>query len=101
MKTKQKVLEQLSLFGCSSNQNHFMSEDWGMLEFIETDKATWRDNCRHCPLWIPNHLQSEDDECLQAPCFPEQREDGRQGYFAKHDMPVVQPTGHYHLTLKP
>lgn len=82
-------LDQLSLFGASSSQNYFNSEDWGLLTFVPCDSVRWNDTCRHCPLWKPNEIVSDDDECLAAPCNHDQRADGLDGYFAKHDMPTL------------
>lgn len=77
--------EQLSLFGTSSDQNSFQSELWGTLDFFPTNSDKWTDNCRHCLLWTREHGQT--DECLRAPCNPDERDDHRRGYFSIHQMP--------------
>lgn len=75
--------EQLTIFGASSNQNHFYSEVWGQLEFFEAKTDSWTDNCRHC-------LLLHSAECQEAPCAVEERADKRQGYYAIHDMPKTK-----------
>ncbi len=78
---------QLSLFGPSVDKNTFQSAMWGCLTFYSTNSNKWQDNCRHCLLWVHKKLQRPDDECLQAPCSHDDREDGRDGYFSIHNMP--------------
>lgn len=80
------MADQLTLFGESSNQNHFTSELWGLLTFVPTGSSSWSDNCRHCPLWMHKGEQTPDDECLRASCSHEDRADGRDGYFSIHNM---------------
>ena len=82
--------EQLTLFGESSNQNHFHSELWGLLTFVSTGSDKWSDNCRHCPLWKHKSEQTPYDECLHASYSHEDRADGRDGYFSIHNMPKVR-----------
>lgn len=69
------------------DQNTFKSKIWGKLTFVETGSSNWWDNCKRCPLWKPRYNQTEHDECLFAPCTPEERYDGKHGYFAKQDKP--------------
>lgn len=74
--------EQLALIGESDNQMHFTSTTWGLTTFIPTKDDTWKNNCRHCIL-----LRSA--ECWQAPCTPEEREDGKQGYYSIQEKPII------------
>lgn len=73
-------MEQLSLFGVSSDQQQFFSELWGKLDFYETGNDKWTDNCRHCLLY-------RQEECNAAPCKAAERKDGKKGYFSIHEMP--------------
>ena len=78
--------EQLALIGESDNQMHFTSETWGLLTFYPTKSDKYKDNCYHCLL-----RPGKDDtinECLLAPCIPEQRRDGLGGFFAIREMPI-------------
>ena len=74
------------MFGAATDQNTFQSEKWGQLQFFPTKTAKWADNCRHCLLWT--RKQGQTDECLQAPCNPDERDDHRQGYYSIHQMPL-------------
>ena len=71
-----------------SDQNFFKSQKWGRLTFVPTKDDRWKNTCRHCPLWVPRQAQSLSDECLDAPCSPGSRTDGRRGYFAIQNFPV-------------
>lgn len=73
------MIEQLSLFGASSTQQHFSSTLWGMLEFIPSGNDNTK--CRHCL------LSRSDEDCMQAPCDSGERMDGESGYFTIHQMP--------------
>lgn len=86
MKTP-KTYEQLSLFGASDTQQHYQSEMWGQLTFYPTNSNKWKDNCRHCLLWVNKQDQTPNDECLNAPCDPTDRADGQHGYFSIHQFP--------------
>lgn len=65
-----------------ANQDTFISVTWGKLDFFPTKSDKWTDNCRHCLL-----LHS-GDECLNAPCCSDERDDQRRGYFSIHQMPI-------------
>ena len=78
---------QLFLFGVTDDQNTFMSELWGKLTFVPTGSNKWKDNCRHCLLWVRKECQKPNDECISAPCSHDCRKDGKDGYFSIHDMP--------------
>lgn len=80
------MMEQLSIFGESDTQNHFNSETWGMLEFFPAASSRWSDTCRHCLLW--NGADGDKTECYEAHCESSDRDDGREGYFSIHDMPM-------------
>lgn len=74
------MIEQLSLFGESSTQEHFHSELWGLLEFFPHKDAN---RCMKCLL-----CHSEKD-CLQAPCEASERNDKMTGYYSIHQMPRI------------
>ena len=78
---------QLSLFGLSVDQNTFQSIKWGKLDFFKAGSDKWTDTCRHCLLWKNKEDQTDDDECLSAPCSPGDRIDGLCGYYSIHEMP--------------
>ena len=80
-KAKTGKIEQLSLFGESSTQNHFHSELWGMLAFYEAAGSNGKYKCRHCLLCRSN------EDCMDAPCEPGERSDGKSGYFSVMQMP--------------
>lgn len=63
------------------NQDTFKSKKWGMLSFFPIKAKDESKRCRHCCLY------NDIEECCQAPCKPNQREDGRTGYFSVHQMP--------------
>ncbi len=71
--------EKLAL-AMSDNQMHFTSETWGLTTFFPTKDDKWANNCRHC-------IINRSEECLQAPCTPEERHDGQRGYFSIKDFP--------------
>ena len=79
---------QLSLFGITPSQDTFQSVLWGELTFYPTKTNKWRDTCRHCLLWVHKHQQTDQDECLLAPCSKEDRTDEQNGYFGIHSMPT-------------
>lgn len=81
------INNQLSLFGLSPNQNTFQSTEWGTLDFVKSASEKWTDTCRHCLLWKNKNEQTDDDECLSAPCSPQDRNDGLSGYYSIHEMP--------------
>ena len=78
---------QLSLFGTAPDQQTYQSTTWGTLHFCPTASTKWTDTCRHCLLWVQKPYQRPDDECLNAPCNSEDREDGLNGYFSIQEMP--------------
>ena len=80
---------QLSLFGVSHDQNVFQSVLWGQLNFVQCESKKWTDTCRHCLLWVHKDSQTENDECISAPCSSEDREDGKNGYFSIQEMPQI------------
>ena len=71
-------VEQLSLFGESSTQEHFHSELWGLLTFFPHKDDN---RCRKCLL-----CRSEKD-CMNAPCDASERVDKQTGYFSIHEIP--------------
>ena len=73
------------MFGTAPDQNTFQSEMWGTLQFFPAKTNKWTDNCRHCLLWTRE--QGQTDECLRAPCNPDERDDHSQGYYSIHQMP--------------
>lgn len=77
--------DQLSIFGPAPDQNTFQSEKWGTIQFFPTKTDKWTDNCRHCLLWTRE--QGQTDECLRAPCNPDERNDQRRGYYSIHQVP--------------
>lgn len=62
------------------SQSTFESKIWGTLEFVESDRRGW-EKCKRCL------LMHEPDECEQAPCNPDTRDDGKHGVFTIHQMP--------------
>ena len=87
MNGQQANSDQLSLFGISKGENFFMSEKWGLLTFHPAKSDKWNDTCRHCLLWVPCENWSQDDECLRAPCYADDRADHQRGYFSIQDFP--------------
>ena len=79
---RKSQVEELDLFGLSSNENYYMSELWGRLEFFPTKTDDNRKTCRHC-------LLANSDACLLVKCQAEERKDGRNGYFSIHDYPRI------------
>jgi len=63
------------------DQNTFQSKKFGALTFFPAKDAEWKNTCRHCLLY------HSEKECLQAACTTLDRQDGREGYFAIHQMP--------------
>lgn len=70
-----------------TDQNTFESALWGTLAFCPTSSDKWKDNCRHCLLWVRKDCQQPDDECCHAPCTPDTRRDHQSGYYSIHQMP--------------
>lgn len=79
---------QLSLFGTTPDQSQYQSAEWGTLTFYPTGSKKWKDNCRHCLLWVHKKDQKPTDECCTAPCSKEDRADGQDGYFGIQNMPT-------------
>lgn len=75
------MVEQLSLFGASSTQQHFQSTVWGLLDFFSASKESTK--CKHCILC------RIDEECSTAPCDHEERSDGKSGYYSIHETPEL------------
>lgn len=86
MKRKTNI-EQISLFGVATDENSFMSTEWGKLTFYEAASNKWTDTCRHCLLWVYPENRTDRDECLTAPCSCDERADHRNGYYSIHNMP--------------
>lgn len=84
-------MNQLSMFGPTSDQNTFQSEKWGTLTFFPTKGYQWKDTCRHCLLW--DSVLGEMTECANAPCHSEERTDGKNGYFSIHNYPIKKDYG--------
>lgn len=61
-------------------QDTFISEEWGMLTFVEMNGSNDK-RCRHCL------LRPIIQECIKAPCSSQQRQDNKSGYFTIHQMP--------------
>ena len=72
------MIEQLSLFGASNTQQHYSSETWGLVEFFPHKEDN---RCRKCLL-----CRSEED-CRNAPCSSNERNDKLDGYYTIHQMP--------------
>lgn len=73
-------MEKATHYGPSEDQMSFTSEEWGLLTFFPSKKA--KTDCRHCLL-----MRDSPKECLKAPCTPEERADGLNGYYSIHNMP--------------
>lgn len=72
----------------SEDQNTFVSERWGELQFFPSKTNKAKDTCQHCLL---NPRDEEPvAECHRAPCCKEERTDQREGYFSIHQMPRYQ-----------
>ena len=67
------------------HENFFVSKTWGVLDFIPTKSDKHKDTCQKC-------LLRGSKECLFARCTHDAREDGRNGYFSKHEMPKERET---------
>lgn len=67
------------------HENFFVSKTWGVLEFIPTNSEKLKDTCQKC-------LLRKTKECLFAHCTIDSREDGRTGYFSRHEMPKERET---------
>ena len=77
---------QLDIFGMSADENHFTSTLWGVLDFFPAASNRWTDTCRHCLLW-DNASRCYSEPPGSARCADYERMDGREGYFAIHQMP--------------
>ena len=62
-------------------QDTFTSDLWGEVQFFPVSGKAVNTKCKHCIL-----LRTEQD-CLDAPCTPHEREDGQDGYYSVHQMP--------------
>lgn len=67
------------------HENFFVSATWGVLDFIPTKSDKFKDTCKKCPLF-------SSKECLFAHCTSISREDEKNGYFSKHEMPKERET---------
>ena len=67
------------------HENYFFSETWGLLSFYPTKTIKYKDTCQKC-------LLRDTKECFFAHCTSDGRDDGRQGYFSKHEMPKERET---------
>ena len=59
----------------------FHSDLWGDVEFFPVSGKAVSTKCKHCI------LARDETACLQAPCTPQEREDGQDGYYSIHQMP--------------
>lgn len=74
---------QLELFGSTVDENHFVSELWGVLQFYPTRTDDMKETCRKCML----RCLECSEECAKAKCTADQRRDKRNGYYSIHQMP--------------
>ncbi len=64
-----------------ADQTQYDSRRWGIVQFVRTTKQTATSKCRHCI------LQRSPEDCDSAPCKPDEREDGQDGYYTIQQMP--------------
>lgn len=85
MKTIQNT--QLNIFGITPSQNTFNSPTWGELTFFPVPDKRRETRCLKCLLAHTFDDDREITECDEAPCIPQQRNDGKFGYYSIHQMP--------------
>ena len=78
---------QLNLFGTTPTQDTFNSASWGELTFFPVPKKSQETRCRKCLLLHTFDDDREITECDEAPCVPQERTDGKFGYYSSHEMP--------------
>ena len=74
---------QLELFGSTVDENQFVSELWGVLQFYPTRTDDMKETCQKCLL----RCLECSEECAKAKCTTDQRRDKRNGYYSIHQMP--------------
>ena len=62
----------------------FHSDLWGTVQFFPVSGKAASTKCKHCI------LQRTEQDCLAAPCTPQEREDGQDGYYSIHQMPKTK-----------
>ena len=63
----------------------YVSRKWGETVFRPVRGKAARTKCRHCI------LRGTYEDCAVAPCLPDERTDGLDGYFTIQDMPQPKP----------
>ena len=64
-----------------AKQQQYESKVWGDVQFSPVSGKAASTKCRHCI------LAGTEMDCLAAPCTPQEREDGLNGYYSIHQMP--------------
>ena len=67
-----------------NDQDTFQSETFGTLTFVATKSEKFVHTCQRCLLL--NNIE----ECRRAKCVSFVRDDKKNGFFTKREMPKVQ-----------
>lgn len=62
-------------------QQQYESPVWGTVSFFPVTGKAAGAKCRRCI------LARTHSDCMAAPCEPQEREDGLNGYYSIHQMP--------------